>query len=1178
MAGTNDQTISLNLGQSLDQSNEKFVQDQNTLSVRENFIVDKERRLAKRYGTEKLPTDVITTFPDPLTIGPSAIPTGGAAHRDQLLMQNKGELYSYSADKQAWRFVGHQVPVEARSKMVVSSAESRITPSVADFGNYRIIAYVVQLGNSEIRYSVIDKSTGAYIVDDRTIAGPNSLLFYPNVIVFEQSVCIIWQAGNTIQAIGIDTTSWAPSWGPNILKTDADISVSSLSNSGEGCLDFVYTNKAGVGERAIIIYKSTTCAGALFAIDDGGVIDPNLSDTTWNATFLRGFGIFYNDSNEVLYIARQSSLSEVQVRALNFTSSGFTNLMSTTVAPPNVTGIFNTIAVPCHCFVFEKNPDDIFEVVLFMDNVYATAVTRGSTTVPYYLTVISRAIFNSSGTVSGLQDIWRGSYISGKPILDTVRRTIYLPTTYASDTYSSHLIIDWKRGVDDTNYRAGVMAQVNSGTALGIESALVPKALIDGGLMEVPCEVRGGFSVTAPPQSIGVVPNSSIGMIEMNMNVDRPSSSEFLNNGTYFSGGFLSYYDGARIAEHNFFAPPEFVQASCPATTSQVGVNVVQQGSASQPEIVDLTFYGYQSLIPNTDPNNGYIVFNTPSTTYSISFRKGSNFPPSGAPGTPIFVQVDPGDSPDLIAKKTAAQINAVASSNCTATVIGPGRIRITNLANGSVTDPNTSAFTAATFGPGAGTYQYCVVWRWMDVNGQIVRSAPSIPVTITKADQGGGFPGAVYLYIHCPPITNRYLKNCEIEVYRTTAGGNTFYYVNDLQGRIRWSDATGSNIEFVDTYTDQYIQNSEVLYTTGGVLSNWQVPACTSVSAFKNRLVVGGVNDSDVFYSKAPYSKEVVNFAEELFIQTENNGEKITGHYQLDDKLVITKEKSLIYYAGDGANDLGASSTFSQPVVIASDVGCTHQNTIDVTPLGLFFSSKMGIQLIDRSASVQYIGEAVKDFNVFPVTKTLVLRDDEKVREVRFLLKTTPADAPPFRALIYNYLNGKWGTFTAYEGTDACLWQGQFVRFMQGDAFVEKKGTWKDVGSLFESYEQVIETAWLKLKNVQDFQRVKRMMILGALKSPHTLNFQVFYDYDETSFDVYSFDSSNISGFERNATVYQPEIHLSRQKCDAIKIRMTVTPSPVGGGTEECLNLVDMSFLAGFKAGLNKVSARKKL
>jgi hypothetical protein len=225
-------------------------------------------------------------------------------------------------------------------------------------------------------------------------------------------------------------------------------------------------------------------------------------------------------------------------------------------------------------------------------------------------------------------------------------------------------------------------------------------------------------------------------------------------------------------------------------------------------------------------------------------------------------------------------------------------------------------------------------------------------------------------------------------------------------------------------------------------------------------------------------------------------------------------------------------------------------------------FKSQKGIYLLGRGLEVQYIGQDVEDYNQFTVQKTELL---EETNEVRFILNGTD------HTLVYNYIQKQWSVFTQYGGTGATNWQGQFTRVdSDGFVYLEEPGIWVDQGSTPSSYSPVVETRWLRLKNVQDFQRIYKMLILGELKSPHTLNFKVYYDYNDTDFDEYNFDSASVTD-----DIYQCQVKLGRQKCQSIKIVMSVIPN---GGSEESLTMTDMTFLVGVKAGTNKVPAVKTI
>jgi hypothetical protein len=124
-------------------------------------------------------------------------------------------------------------------------------------------------------------------------------------------------------------------------------------------------------------------------------------------------------------------------------------------------------------------------------------------------------------------------------------------------------------------------------------------------------------------------------------------------------------------------------------------------------------------------------------------------------------------------------------------------------------------------------------------------------------------------------------------------------------------------------------------------------------------------------------------------------------------------------------------------------------------------------------------------------------------------------------------------------------------------------------INNVYSLYSMRIKTAWLKLKGLQDFQRIYRMALLGKYKSAHTLTVKVAYDYDPNpSFiQTYTYDpSSTATGTERADQVFQPNFALQQQKCQAVQIEIIENSS---GGSYESLEMTDLAFNVGMKTGL---------
>jgi hypothetical protein len=1129
-------TVSVNMGIGVDQKADDKAAPQNNYKTLTDMVFNKFLRIDKRPGTLRLPTDVSTTFPNPLDIGPSEIKSSLTTHNQQLLLQNKGALYSYSEDQESWIFKSHYYPLEVNTGSVVSSPAQLSRPDSKTVNGKTIYAYLAfdQGGGAQdysVRYSVIEESTGNYLVDDVQIVGGN-LALHQNiqVLTFSSSAFIMYQevSSRDIFIVPVDINTGALG-AITTLQTDPELFPGPFT---------CFSNKAGVGERVFCVYYTNAGQIKVFAIKNDGTIDATMGSFTSTVTISGyiGMDIHYNASSGNLFIGYYDDVNIVSL-VLNFTTSSITqvtsqNVYATTVAPSHI----------AQC----DNPLNTAQVYFFFDISETIVYSNGNVAEPE----VFAAVLSSSAIVTTAYQIGLGLFISAKALPDTGRETIYLPCAYSSITQGTCFLIDVLKGKEESAFFA--QAKFNYGNDVNLNSNFLPSFhQISGSVYSYTSLLKTRISGTGGPFLTSLF-QVGISRNEINLAPTYSNSEQYLAKGDHFSGGYLGYYDGAKFCEHGFFLNPEFSELKTMTSSSRASVTIIQQGTASLPEITEFTLppaplipvgpkYFEYTILHGLGPSQAAI-----RVWYQVN---GQGTAPTGGV---IMVSLTGVETNEEVAQITADAINN--QGNATAT-FSANVVTVTNDRNGVVPDATVANFTDTTPGPAAGTYQYCYVWSWVDVNGQLMRSAPSVPQTLVTT----GWP--VSIIIHAPPITNRTCSDVRCEIYRTTASGTVFYKVTTFNQDIPWS-SNSQRVSYLDTTVDGTLQTQERLYTTGGVLENYQIPAVKHVSTFKNRIIATGFDNTSVYYSKKNILGEPVEFAPENFFSLDNDDEEITGHRQMDDKLIIGKTGKLIYVVGDGSNDLGQNVSWSQPITIPSDVGIENHNSMQVFPGGMLFKSQKGIYLLGRGLEVQYIGQDVEDYNQFTVQKTELL---EETNEVRFILNGTD------HTLVYNYIQKQWSVFTQYGGTGATNWQGQFTRVdSDGFVYLEEPGIWVDQGSTPSSYSPVVETRWLRLKNVQDFQRIYKMLILGELKSPHTLNFKVYYDYNDTDFDEYNFDSASVTD-----DIYQCQVKLGRQKCQSIKIVMSVIPN---GGSEESLTMTDMTFLVGVKAGTNKVPAVKTI
>ena len=441
------------------------------------------------------------------------------------------------------------------------------------------------------------------------------------------------------------------------------------------------------------------------------------------------------------------------------------------------------------------------------------------------------------------------------------------------------------------------------------------------------------------------------------------------------------------------------------------------------------------------------------------------------------------------------------------------------------------------------GVYQYRVVYEWTDSRNQIHRSAPSLIYPVTIAATKSVDITIPYLY-----ITDRKgdRTNVVISVYRTEKAGTVFYKASSISAP-NYNDTTvaGFTVTINDDLSDATLITRELLYTTGGVLENIAPPACKIIARFKNRLFLAGLEQKNVlWYSKEHVEGEAVNFSDVLKIKVDDTGGNITALGELDDKLIIFKASTVFALIGDGPLPTGAQNTFSVPQLIASDVGCIDPYSVVRTRLGLMFKSKKGIYLLDRGLQIQYIGAEVEEWNDLTITSASVVDEQNQVR-------FTTSEG---RCLVYDLYFQQWYTFTNINAIDSAVWQGKYL-FLKSTAEIwrETKGQYLDVDvPIISTYV----LALLQFGQVQGFQRIFKINLLGENRGTHGLKIEVGYDYRdfyEERFIVYPdtvlFDSTwgddtvwgeagTLWGGNYDG-VYQFQIRPRQQRCQALRLKV---------------------------------------
>ena len=133
------------------------------------------------------------------------------------------------------------------------------------------------------------------------------------------------------------------------------------------------------------------------------------------------------------------------------------------------------------------------------------------------------------------------------------------------------------------------------------------------------------------------------------------------------------------------------------------------------------------------------------------------------------------------------------------------------------------------------------------------------------------------------------------------------------------------------------------------------------------------------------------------------------------------------------------------------------------------------------------------------------------------------------------------------------------------------------------QTYPLAIETGWISLAGIQAFQRIYRLILLGDFKTAHTLQVLIGYNFEKTyneehrwnvvtALPEYDYGEDTygvIPIYGGSISAYQVRIHLGRQKCEAIRVKIKdLNPTDTG----QSYSLVGMALQFGAKAGVMKL------
>lgn len=476
--------------------------------------------------------------------------------------------------------------------------------------------------------------------------------------------------------------------------------------------------------------------------------------------------------------------------------------------------------------------------------------------------------------------------------------------------------------------------------------------------------------------------------------------------------------------------------------------------------------------------------------------------------------------------------------------------------------------------------YFYSFTYEWTDAAGNLHRSAPSIPTGVLTT---GSNTSTNTINVPTLRLTYKIAPNSvRLVGYRWSTAQQTYYQFTSISSPVL-NDPSIDSIAVVDTLADTSIVGNVILYTTGGVIENIAAPACAASTLFKSRLfVLDAENRNLIWYSKQVIAGTPVEMSDlfTIYVPPTQGAQGPTGPITalsaMDDKLIIFKESAIYYLTGTGPDNTGANNDFSEPVFITATVGSINPRSIVFQPQGIMFQSDKGIWMLGRDLSTSYIGADVQSFNGNTVTSALTV---PSTTQVRFNLSNGTV-------LMFDYYYQQWGTFVGIPGITSALYQGAhtFINSF-GEVLQETPGMYTDGSNpVLLSFS----TGWLKLNKLQGFQRAYFFTFLGEYFSPHKLNIQVAYDFQDQIEQTTLLTPTNVNNKYGDSPFYgsdnpygggslleQWRIFFNRQKCQSIRLTVTeVYDNSKGIAPGAGLTMSGINLVAGAKGTFPRLAA----
>ncbi len=392
------------------------------------------------------------------------------------------------------------------------------------------------------------------------------------------------------------------------------------------------------------------------------------------------------------------------------------------------------------------------------------------------------------------------------------------------------------------------------------------------------------------------------------------------------------------------------------------------------------------------------------------------------------------------------------------------------------------------------------------------------------------------------------------IAFYRTLDGGVAPYYrlgtvVNDTSGPL---------VTATDAVPDTTLALHPKLYSQPGVLGTSQdrrAPPGLGLLLSYNGMLVGATG-SDIWYSGQVVSGEGGWFNPIFQLPIPGVGD-ITALAVMDGSLFIFKRTEVYALSGEAPSDNGQTGGLGAPRRLAADVGSVSP-TVCTTTMGIFFLSDRGLEVLNRSQTVDWIGEQVlQTVAAYPVLTAMTVNPSSNVVLVELAASSSAGLVTGAgRTLIYDLSLHTWvsadrrtssaGTADAPAQSGCMIYTGSAWRYAwvsaAGVVHMETPGT-----SLEANGSMVVKravSANVRASGIVGSQFVNCTQLLAKRNDPHDIAMSFAYNYNDSFVDTRTWSNAELAAF----TIPNQQLEHTMgadADCEAVRIQLLdVTPS----------------------------------